>query len=154
MTIKVTKPEINLREKLNELDFDKVMPSAYIACSTANTGTFTGLFSGWTLNVYSENMTMVDGRFATCVVPGIYYFVFNSITGNDTAGYEMQWVKNSGAFVQDNGRSYSNVSGHDMFSVQQVFRLAVGDTVALRASSTGYVYGGGHGFMRGFKVGD
>ena len=128
--------------------------SAYIAASTDATGTFTGLYSNWNLNVYSENMTMVSETFATCAIAGLYYFIFNSITDNSTTAYEMQWVKNSAAFDNDDGRSYSNVANHDMFSVQQVFRLAVDDTVALRATSTGYVYGSGHGFMRGFKIGD
>ena len=127
---------------------------AYVSASSSASGSYTGLYSAWNLHVQSENMTM-GATYATCVIPGIYYFYFSSITPNSTAGgYECQFVKNGAGWDANNGRSYTNAPGHDMFNIAQVFRLEIGDTVALRARDTGYVYGGGHGFMRGIKVGD
>lgn len=127
---------------------------AYMNVVAGTSGTNSGWCARWTNVVDSSNMTMSANTYMVISIPGTYFFTFATISDNNTTNYEMNIGRSTDAYTTNNGRSYSNVSGHSWLTVDRVMYCTAGTQVGVQSSGNTYVYSGGHGWFRGMRISD
>lgn len=127
---------------------------AYMSVISSTTGTDSGWCTRWNTIVESSNMTMSANTYMVISIPGTYFFTFATISPNSTTNYEMNIGKSGESYSANNGRSYSNVSGHSWLTVDRVMYCAAGTQVGLQSAGSTYVYASGHGWFRGMRISD
>ena len=107
MAVKITKPEINVREKLVELDGkqDKLLIRPAFSC--ASSGTYTATTDAQNISTFIQSNGvslnigghLVDGRF-TAPIEGLYHFDLKA-SATYSSGYLFVYIYKNGAAMSN-----------------------------------------------------
>ena len=117
MTVKITKPEIDIREKLTELDGkqDKLL---YIpAFSCASSGTYTATTDAQNLSTFVQSQTVslnAGGKF-TAPISGLYHFDLKA-SAVFSSGYLLLYIYKNGAPMTNTSIYFYQTSNSDTLS--------------------------------------
>jgi hypothetical protein len=122
MTVKITKPEINIREKLVELDSkqDKLIQRPAFSC--ASSGTYTATTGPQNLSTFVQSNTvslnagghLVGGKF-TAPIGGLYHFDLKA-SAVFSSGYLLLYIYKNGAAMTNHSIYFYQTSNSDTLS--------------------------------------
>ena len=122
MAVKITKPEINVREKLVELDGkqDKLLIRPAFSC--ASSGTYTATTNAQNLSTFVQSQTvslnagghLVGGKF-TAPIDGLYHFDLKA-SAVFSSGYLLLYIYKNGAPMTNTSIYFYQTSNSDTLS--------------------------------------
>jgi hypothetical protein len=122
MTVKITKPEIDIREKLTELDGkqDKLLYIPAFSCTSS--GTYTTTTDEQNLSTFAQSNTvslnagghLVGGKF-TAPISGLYHFDLKA-SAVYSSGYLFLYIYKNGATMSNTSLYFYQTSNSDTLS--------------------------------------